>query len=210
MSTVVEIAMRDMPIVEGTVLCPGFKSLALTMTPAVHIPGRRWSRGEISDGTDYIAEETAVSLTYNGISIAVMMATPQDLEDFALGFSLTEGILRHPTELLDCEERPAPKGVEIALTITNHRFADLRARRRSLVGRTGCGLCGVDSLEQALRPLQRVEHELVVSLGAIARALRELPTRQTINQEVHALHAAAWALPDGTVRDIREDVGRHN
>ncbi len=182
----------------------------MTMSPTVPFPSRRWSGGEIHEGADSIAEETAVALTYNGVSFAVMMATPQDLEDFALGFSLTEGILRQPNELLDCEERLASNGIEIALTITNQRFADLRTRRRNLAGRTGCGLCGVDSLEQALRPLQRVEHELVITLDAISRALTEVPARQAINQEVHAIHAAAWTLPDGTVQDIREDVGRHN
>src|SRR5258706_1016691 len=184
---------------------PDFKSPLMTMTPAVPFSSRRCSGGEIHDGADCIAEETAVALTYNGVSFAVMMATPLDLEDFALGFSLTEGILGQPNELLDYEERLAPNGIEVALTITNQRFAGLRTRRRNLAGRTGCGLCGVDSLEQALRTLQRVEHGLVITLAAISRALGELPARQTINLKVHAIHAAAWAGPDGTLQDIRED-----
>jgi len=180
------------------------------MTPALRIESRRWSSGESCGSVEAIAEETPVALVYNGISHAVMMATPQDLEDFALGFSLTEGILERPDELLDCEARVTARGIEMALTITSRRFAALSTRRRNLTGRTGCGLCGVDSLDQALRPLQEVRNELAVSPDAIMRAMAALPKLQAINREVHALHAAAWALPDGTVAEIREDVGRHN
>lgn len=180
------------------------------MTPALRIESRRWSGGESRGSVEAIAEETPVALVYNGISHAVMMATPQDLEDFALGFSLTEGVLERPDELLDCEARVMAQGIEMALTITSRRFAALSARRRNLTGRTGCGLCGIDSLDQALRPLQEVRNELAVSPDAIMRAMAALPKLQAINREVHALHAAAWALPDGTVAEIREDVGRHN
>jgi formate dehydrogenase accessory protein FdhD len=180
------------------------------MTPARQVESRRWSHGESSGSVEAIAEETPVALVYNGISHAVMMATPQDLEDFALGFSLTEGILDRPDELLDCEPRATAQGIEMALTITSRRFAALSARRRNLTGRTGCGLCGVDSLDQALRPLREVRNALIVSPAAIMGAMAALPKLQAINREVHALHAAAWALPDGTVAEIREDVGRHN
>jgi formate dehydrogenase accessory protein FdhD len=180
------------------------------MTPALQIESRRWSGGESCGSLEAIAEETPVALVYNGISHAVMMATPQDLEDFALGFSLTEGILERPEELLDCEAQATPRGIEMALTITSRRFAALSTRRRNLTGRTGCGLCGVDSLDQALRPLQGIWNEVIVSPAAVMRAMAALPKLQAINREVHALHAAAWALPDGTVAEIREDVGRHN
>ena len=180
------------------------------MTPALQIESRRWNGGESSGSLEAIAEEMPVALVYNGISHAVMMATPQDLEDFALGFSLTEGILERPDELLDCEAQATARGIEIALTITSRRFAALGTRRRNLAGRTGCGLCGVDSLDQALRPLREVRNDLAVSPEAILRAMAALPKLQAINREVHALHAAAWALPDGTVAEIREDVGRHN
>jgi FdhD protein len=180
------------------------------MTPALQIESRRWSRGESAGSLEAIAEETPVALVYNGISHAVMMATPQDLEDFALGFSLTEGILERPEELLDCEMRATARGIEMALTITGRRFAALSTRRRNLTGRTGCGLCGVDSLDQALRPLREIRNDLAVSPEAIMGAMAALPQLQAINREVHALHAAAWALPDGTVAAIREDVGRHN
>jgi formate dehydrogenase accessory protein FdhD len=139
-----------------------------------------------------------------------MMATPQDLTDFAVGFSLTEGIVNSSHEVFNCEERPGQDGIVVALTIANERFADLRARRRNLVGRTGCGLCGVESLGQAMRPLRRVEEGVTVSARAIRNAIADLPNLQIINREVHALHAAGWALSNGVISEIREDVGRHN
>src|SRR5215469_3553497 len=169
-----------------------------------------WNRYPTSDGMDSIAEETPVALVYNGISHTVMMATPQDLEDFAVGFSLTEGIVSSLHEVFNCEERPGRDGIEVALTIASERFADLRARRRNLVGRTGCGLCGVESLGQAIRPLRRVEEGVIISAKAILSALADLPSLQVINREVHALHAAGWALSNGAISEIREDVGRHN
>src|SRR6476469_887903 len=126
--------------------------------PLLELSARRWEAGEVSERVETVAEETPVAIVYNGISHAVMMATPQDLEDFALGFSLTEGILERPEELLDCEARATAQGIEMALTITSRRFAALGTRRRNLAGRTGCGLCGVDSLDQALRPLKEVHN----------------------------------------------------
>jgi FdhD protein len=180
------------------------------ISSVLEYPGDRWMSGETLRDIESIAEEVPVALVYNGISHAVMMATPQDLHDFALGFSLTEGILQSPRELLHMTERAGCAGIELSLTITNERFADLRARRRNLVGRTGCGLCGVDSLEQAVRSLRGVQTDVVISPAAIARALQELPACQVINSQVHAVHAAAWALREGAIAEIREDVGRHN
>jgi len=180
------------------------------ISSVLECPGDRWMGGETLRDVESIAEEVPVALVYNGVSHAVMMATPQHLGDFALGFSLTEGILQNPRELLHMTERTGCAGIEVSLTITHERFADLRARRRNLVGRTGCVLCGVDSLEQAVRSLRMVQTDLVISPAVIARALEELPHCQVINSQVHAVHAAAWALRDGAVAEIREDVGRHN
>jgi len=157
-----------------------------------------------------LAEEVPVALVYNGVSHAVMMATPQDLEEFALGFSLSEGVLADPSELLDIEQRPACLGISVEMTVTHERFAALMARRRSLVGRTGCGLCGVDSLEQLFRSHSPVTADAAVAPAAIARAVASLPARQDLHRRVHAVHAAAWATPDGDVVLVREDVGRHN
>lgn len=157
-----------------------------------------------------LAEEVPVALVYNGVSHAVMMATPRELEDFALGFSLSEGILKDSIELLDIEQRATFRGISVEMTVTHERFAALMARRRNLVGRTGCGLCGVDSLDQVFRPLSPVGTGEVIAPSAIAHAVANLPALQDLHQRVHAVHAAAWATSQGDVVLVREDVGRHN
>ncbi|MGR2738459.1 formate dehydrogenase accessory sulfurtransferase FdhD [Billgrantia sp. Q4P2] len=159
---------------------------------------------------DSIAVETPVALVYNGISHAVMMATPADLEDFALGFSFTEGILEAPEELYGIEVRAEVAGIAVHLDIAAQRFMELKQRRRSLAGRTGCGLCGTESLEQAIRPVPRVEDAPVVADGAIQHALEALRWHQPLQRETGATHGAAWCDLDGQVQLAREDVGRHN
>lgn len=159
---------------------------------------------------DSIAEEVPVALTYNGVSHAVMMATPADLEDFALGFSLSEGILQHPNELYDIEVAEAAQGLVAHLTISARRFAGLRDRRRNLAGRTGCGLCGVDSLDQAVRPVAPLRRHGSIAMAAITRALAALPAWQVLNRVTRSLHAAAFADASGAIVMAREDVGRHN
>ena len=160
---------------------------------------------------EIVAEEVAVALVYNGISHAVMMATPCDLEDFALGFSLTEGIVEKASEVYDIETEPAGHGVEVRLSIASQRMVRLQERRRSLAGRTGCGLCGVDSLEAALRPVRvSTAADATISRRVIAQAMAALPGQQRINKVNGATHAAGWATADGTLLAVREDVGRHN
>ena len=157
-----------------------------------------------------LIEEVPVALIFNGVSHVVMLASPGDLADFALGFSLSEGIIESPQELLDLETVPAGEGIEVRLTITARRFAGLKDRRRAMTGRSGCGLCGVESLAEAMRPLPRLEDRARLSLVAIHRALDGLAPRQRLNRLAGAVHAAAWANPDGTIRHLAEDVGRHN
>ena len=157
-----------------------------------------------------IAAEVPVALAYNGVSHVVMMATPSDLADFALGFSVSEGILADARELLDLEIEEGETGIRVSMTITPGRFAGLKERRRNMTGRTGCGLCGVDDLTQVARPLPRVGTGVKVGVGAIHRALNSLPAWQPANKETGAVHAAAWATPDGKIAFVREDVGRHN
>ncbi len=157
-----------------------------------------------------IAQEVAIALVYNGISHAVMMATPCDLEDFARGFSLTEGIVDKPSEIYDIEAEAVGRGIEVRLEIAAQRMAGLQERRRSLAGRTGCGLCGVDSLDAALRAVPRVEAGTPVAREAIALAMAALPAQQRINRLNGATHAAGWANADGTLVAVREDIGRHN
>jgi len=157
-----------------------------------------------------IAAEVPVALAYNGVSHVVMMATPSDLADFALGFSLSEGILGNAEELSDFEIEEGKTGIRVNMTITQERFAGLEQRRRNMTGRTGCGLCGVDDLTQVARPLPRVGTGVKVGVDAIHQALNSLPAWQPANKETGAVHAAAWATPTGEIAFVREDIGRHN
>lgn len=171
---------------------------------------RRLTAAGVETRDEVVAEEVAVALVYNGISHAVMMATPCDLEDFARGFTLTERIVEKPSEIYDIEVEPVGRGIECRLEIASQRLAALQERRRTLAGRTGCGLCGVDSLDAALRPVPATRSTAQVSRAAITRAMAALPGEQRINRDNGATHAAGWARADGTLVAVREDVGRHN
>jgi len=157
-----------------------------------------------------LPEETPVALSFNGVTHAVMLASPADLEDFATGFALSEGIVAATGEILDLEIVTQPDGIEIAMRLTARRFAALSERRRSLAGPTGCGLCGVDSLAQANRQPQSVDSDFTISEQAIRTGLRALPQAQALNERTGAAHAAAWIDAAGRLVALREDVGRHN
>jgi FdhD protein len=159
---------------------------------------------------DAIAEEIPVAFVYNGRPHAVMMATPADLEDFALGFSLTEAIIGAAQECDNVEIAPALAGIELRIAIPAERAAKLDERVRELTGRTGCGLCGAQTLEAAVRHPPPVTTDTSLDAAALRRALLELQQRQTINVATGATHAAAWASPTGEIISVREDVGRHN
>jgi len=159
---------------------------------------------------DAIAEEIPVAFVYNERPHAVMMATPVDLQDFALGFSLTEAIIATPQEFENVEVVPALAGIELRIAIPAARAAKLEDRVRELTGRTGCGLCGAQTLEAAVRHPAPVPAPSRIDALALRRALSELQRRQTINVATGATHAAAWANPQGEVELVREDVGRHN
>jgi len=180
------------------------------MRGSVHRAARRLTPAGAETRDEVVAEEVAVALVYNGISHAVMMATPCDIEDFARGFTLTEHIVDKPSEIFDIEVEPVGRGIEVQLRIAGQRMAALAERRRTLAGRTGCGLCGVDSLDAALRPVPATRSTASVSRAAIARAMAALPPEQRINRDNGATHAAGWATLDGTLLAVREDVGRHN
>ncbi len=170
----------------------------------------RWRDGTHVWAIDQVAEEVPVAMVYNGISHAVMLATPTGLEQFGLGFSLSEGILRDRRELYDIEIVQQKEGVELQMTISPARFADLKQRRRSLAGRTGCGLCGTESLKQVCRHPQTVAGGAVVPQQALHGALEQLVNYQTLQMLTGATHAAAWATADGAVVHVAEDIGRHN
>jgi FdhD protein len=172
---------------------------------------RRVARdGTAIDRIDVLAEETPVALVYNGISHAVMMASPADLEDFALGFSVSEGIADDKIDIGEIETVAVDQGIEVRIELSSRAFWRLKERRRTLAGRTGCGLCGVDSLEQTVRVMEPVKADLKVSLDAIHRALDNLPEAQINNRATRSMHAAAFATAQGELKLVREDVGRHN
>jgi FdhD protein len=168
-------------------------------------------KGRAFEAQDYVAEELPVALEYNGVSHAVMLATPLYLEDFALGFSLTEGILDNAGQLYSVEEELSAEGMTLHLTVASAAFARLKEKRRSMTGRTGCGLCGTENLSQVCRPLpSSTGTPPTFTRAAIARAMSQFASLQTLNKSTGAVHAAAWCSVDGDVKYLREDVGRHN
>jgi len=183
--------------------------------PLTDVNVTRWRNGELSSLQDKVAEEVPIALVYNGVSHAVMLATPLDLEDFALGFSLSEGILRDKSDLYDIEVVKQSQGIELRLEIATECFVKLKERRRNLVGRTGCGICGAESLEQVLRlPQMDNANKNAVSKPLLAAniqaAFHAIQNKQTLQQATGATHACAWIDAQGEAVLVREDVGRHN
>jgi FdhD protein len=157
-----------------------------------------------------VAEEVAVALEVNGIAHAVMLATPADLDDFALGFLLSEGIVDSRRDLLDVDPVPVEGGIALRAEIAQRCLCRLKQRRRALAGRTGCGLCGTESIADALRPIRGDVARVEVDAAAIARGMRALAAGQALQRMTGATHAAAWVSLDGKLATVREDVGRHN
>jgi FdhD protein len=178
--------------------------------PLLRLQATRWRDGEPSDSVETIAEETPVAIVYNGIPHVVMMATPQDLEDFALGFSITEELIGSPADLEHVEVVRYGQGIEIQARVTKACEEVIAGKTRRLTGRTGCGICGADSVSMVLKRLHPVHGDVVIRAGTIRRALDSLVTHQALNAEAGAVHAAGWAGLDGTIHVVREDVGRHN
>jgi FdhD protein len=170
----------------------------------------RWKGKLYERREDFIAEEVPISLIYNQIPHVVMLATPTNLEEFALGFSITEGIIKSPHELLSARVYNRSNGIEVQLKIPEHRFDRLSDKGRNLTGRTGCGLCGASTLQQAIRQPNAVNGELSVSAEDLRSALFDIGNHQKLNHITGAVHAAAWVVPGQGISDIREDVGRHN
>ena len=160
---------------------------------------------------DEIAEEVPIAFVYNGISHAVMLASPSDLEDFALGFSISEGIIKDKSDVYGIEVIHQSQGIELQIEIASENFQSLKDKRRNLLGRTGCGLCGAENLDQALRlPDIKIHHILPIAESAILNALQNLNSMQTLQKKTGATHACAWANEKGEIIIVREDVGRHN
>ena len=166
--------------------------------------------GEQTIAMDVIAVEVPVALEYNGISHVVMLASPANLENFALGFSLSEGIIQLASELYACEVEATAAGWLVHLEIAAERFMLLKERRRNLAGRTGCGLCGTESLEQVTRCTTVVSHRHHFTEAAILNGMHTMQNLQPMQKQSGATHAAAWMTAQGQIECVREDVGRHN
>ncbi len=178
--------------------------------PALTVTCAAWRRGETSASVRAVPEETAIAFTFNGTTHAVMMATPADLEDFGAGFAFTEGLIESPSEIESLEVIVTPLGLEVRIWLAEGRAKTYAARRRSMAGPTGCGLCGIESLEEATRPAPYVSNASRFDFAAIVDAMGSLPPKQKLNAETHAVHAAAYWTPSRGVIALREDVGRHN
>jgi FdhD protein len=161
-------------------------------------------------GTAPVAEEVPVAFVYAGRSHVVMMCTPKNLEDLAIGFTLTEGIVANAAEIARIEVERHSRGVELRLDIPESAAERLALRARAIAGRTGCGLCGVEAIDDAVRTPRHVSSSVVFEADALWRAGAALEEHQPMNRDTRAVHAAAWATADGTLQVIREDVGRHN
>jgi FdhD protein len=166
--------------------------------------------GERTVSADVLAVEVPVALEYNGISHVVMLASPNDLEDFALGFSLTEGIIAQASELYEVDVETRDDGLLVHLQIASERFVALKERRRNLTGRTGCGLCGTEALDQVRRVVVPVTHREHFADHQLIAGMRAMQALQPLQQQSGATHAAAWMDSQGQVTLVREDVGRHN
>ena len=173
-------------------------------------PVWRWRNGCDEVDQDFIAEEVPIAFLYNERPHVVMMATPRDLDDFALGFSLSEAVIACAEELEQGETQTMLEGIELRLRVPEARAEALEARRRNLTGRTSCGLCGTQALEDAVRQPPPVSGGPRINAETLQRALMQLQARQPLNTATGATHAAAWARADGGIALLREDVGRHN
>jgi FdhD protein len=157
-----------------------------------------------------VPEETPVALTYNGTSYAVMMATPSDLVDYAIGFSLAEGVIDHPADVASLDVISHDAGLELRMWLAPAQAATFFERRRRLTGPTGCGLCGIESLAAALPAVRQVSDGIAVTHQTIMTALSALVSAQALHGATRAVHAAGFFVPGGGMASVREDVGRHN
>lgn len=181
---------------------------ALTVSSQVAV--ERWSNGELATTTDLVAEEVPVALVYHDVPHVVMLATPADLEDYGVGFTLSEGLVARMDEIRGVEVTRGAGAADVRISVAWERFTQLLQRRRNLAGRTGCGLCGAETAEDAIRECAPVPDGVTISAAQLHAAIEELATRQPINARTGSVHAAAWVTPQQGIRVVREDVGRHN
>lgn len=176
----------------------------------VELSVERWRRGTVTREQDLVAEEVPVALVYHGVPHVVMLATPADLEDFAVGFTLSEGLVADPGEIRGVEVIHGEESAEVRITVAWERFSALLDRRRNLTGRSGCGLCGQETVEQAVREVKPVGAGARLGVAELHEAITRLAHLQPINARAGSVHAAAWVVPGKGIQLVREDVGRHN
>ncbi|UWU71537.1 formate dehydrogenase accessory sulfurtransferase FdhD [Bradyrhizobium sp. NC92] len=169
-----------------------------------------WRNGAASEGTRFVPEETPLALTYNGGTYAVMMGTPQNLEDFAIGFSVSEGIVKSVDDIKSLEMVRLDDGIELRMWLASEDAAHINQRRRHIAGPTGCGICGVESIAEAVRPAAIVPNGQTFTPEQVMAAMQAIAPLQSINLQTRAVHAAAFWSPTGNIVALREDVGRHN
>jgi len=170
----------------------------------------RWAQGATTHTTDQVAEEVPVALVYHNVPHVVMLATPSDLEDYAYGFTLSEGLVARPEEIREVEVVQGAEAVDVRISVAWERFTELLHRRRNLTGRTGCGLCGAETAADAIREVGKVGAGASVTVADLHSAIEQLGTMQPINARTGSVHAAAWVVPGKGIQLVREDVGRHN
>ena len=185
------------------------KDEAPALTSA-EVPVQRWKRGELTSTTDFVTEEVPVALVYHGVPHVVMLASPADLEDYAVGFTVSEGLVGDPREIQSVEVEHGAESIEVRIGIAGERFSELLRRRRNLTGRSGCGLCGAETVEEAIRPPVQVAKGPTVTSADLHAALIQLESLQPINARTGSIHAVAWVVPGKGIQLVREDVGRHN
>ena len=178
--------------------------------PVVSVTIDRWRAGHLEHAHDEVADERPVQFRYKGVAHVVMLATPADLEDLAVGFTLSEAIVNAPDEIRSVALKTDGEALEVDLDIAPGRFAALLQRHRNLTGRTGCGMCGAETLADAIREPPAIGAGLVVSSAELQAALAALAPRQVLNARTGSIPAAAWVVPGAGVTLLREDVGRHN
>lgn len=178
--------------------------------PVQAIDREIWRDGVASEGVRLIPEETPLALTYNGGTYAVMMGTPENLEDFAVGFSLAEGIIKSADDIKSIDIVRLEDGIELRMWLSAEDAAPISERRRHLAGPTGCGICGIESIAEAVRPAAVVPQGQTFTPEQVLVAMQAVAPLQSINLQTRAVHAAAFWSPAGNIVALREDVGRHN
>ena len=178
--------------------------------PITRVSATTWRDGTPAAHARAVPDEVAVALTYDHATFAVMMATPAELEDFAIGFSLSEGIIEKASDITGFKAVVVEQGIDCRMTLSPARRDALDARRRRIAGPVGCGLCGLDSLKEVDRPLPKIQSATHIAADVIADAVSRMSKLQTLNIETRAVHAAAFFVPSGNDILLREDIGRHN